>query len=231
MVSGRVRVWVANCLVIGLCLAAIPVLAVGQESQKKESRWESQIRAFEAKDQKQAPPQGGIVFVGSSSIRLWNLPKSFPDLPVTNRGFGGSQLADSVQFAERIVLPYRPKVVVVYAGDNDLASGKSPEQVAADFRALVEKVRKALPKTRVVYIAIKPSLARWKLIETIRKANDLISESSKKDSRVILVDVEKEMLGADGRPRPELFKPDGLHLNDEGYAVWARLVRPHLKLE
>jgi lysophospholipase L1-like esterase len=148
---------------------------------------------------------------------------------VLNRGFGGSQLADSVRYVERIVTPYQPRVVVLYAGDNDLASGKSPEQVLADYRQFVAKVHAALPKTRIVYIAVKPSLARWKLIEKGRATNRLIQQAAAENPRLVFVDLEKPMLGPDGKPRPELFLRDGLHLNAEGYRIWADLVRPHLR--
>jgi lysophospholipase L1-like esterase len=195
----------------------------------KTSRWERDIAAYEAKDRQNPPSKDGILFVGSSSIRLWDVRKSFPDLPVINRGFGGSQIADSVAFADRIVIPYRPRVIVFYAGDNDLASGKSPEQAAADFKAFLGKVRASLPTTRVVYVAIKPSISRWKLIDKVRQANALIAAEAKKDRLAVFVDVEPPMLGADGKPRPELFQKDGLHLNQEGYKLWTSLVRPHLK--
>jgi len=195
----------------------------------KADRWEPAIRAFEAKDRKQAPAKGGIVFVGSSSIVLWDLPKSFPGLDAINRGFGGSQLADSVRYANRIVIPYQPRVVVLYAGDNDLGSGKTPQKVFDDYRRFVDVIHGALPKTKILYLGIKPCKARWKLIDKVRETNRLIAEFAAKDSRLVFIDVEKPMLGADGMPRPELFKSDNLHLNAEGYRLWAGLVGPHLK--
>ncbi len=224
-----------------LLLAAIGVLgttslAPAAEPAKKTpsvkaDRWEPAIRAFQAKDRKQAPAKGGIVFVGSSSIVLWDLAKSFPGLDAINRGFGGSQLADSVRYAGRIVIPYQPRTVVLYAGDNDLAAGKAPEQVFDAYRSFVAAIHAALPKTRILYIAIKPSKARWKLIDKIRAANRLIADFAAKDPRLVFIDVEEPMLGTDGKPRPELFMPDGLHLNAEGYRLWAGLVGPHLKEE
>jgi len=201
------------------------------EPEKKtpgSARWEATIRRFEEAAQKLPPPRQGILFIGSSSIRGWKLEASFPGLPVINRGFGGSQVADSVEFAGRILIPHEPRVVVIYAGDNDIAAGKSPEQVAADYRAFVKKVHAALPKTRIVYIAIKPSIARWNLVESLRKANALILSETKQDERLAYVDVDRPMIGADGKPRPELFVKDGLHLSPAGYKLWASLVRPHI---
>ncbi len=202
-----------------------------QTAKDKENRWEPNIRKFEEQDRRQMPPAGGILFVGSSSIVGWDLDKCFPGLPVINRGFGGSQIADSVHFADRIILPYRPKVVVLYAGDNDVAHGKSPRQVLADYRQFVAKVRGALPDTRIVFIAIKPSIRRWHLVGQMREANRLIQSLTEQDERLVFVDVDGPMIGPDGKPRPELFKPDGLHLNAEGYELWSNLVLPHLGLE
>ena len=213
--------------------AAATIFAVssqvwGAEPEKDPSRYESAIRTFEEQDRKQPPPTEGILFIGSSSIRGWKLEPYFPDLPVINRGFGGSHIADSIAFAERIVLPYRPRVIVLYAGDNDVASGKSPERVLADYKAFVAKVHKSLPKTRIVFIAVKPSISRWKLVDTMRQANRLIQAATEKDERQVFVDVDTPMIGPDGKPRKELFKSDGLHLNDTGYELWAKLVKPHL---
>jgi lysophospholipase L1-like esterase len=196
---------------------------------KPADRWESSIARFEALDAKHPPPKGAILFIGSSSIVGWDLAKSFPGLPVINRGFGGSHLADSVRYAERIVLPYRPKIIVLYAGDNDLAAGKTPERVWEDYKAFVNKVHAALPQTKIIYIGIKPSIARWHLIDKIRKANRLIAETAATDQRLVFVDIEKPMLGPDGKPRQELLKADGLHLNQTGYKLWSDLLRPHLK--
>jgi len=148
---------------------------------------------------------------------------------VINRGFGGSQMADSVELAERIVLPYQPRQIVVYAGDNDIAAGKSPEQVGADFQAFVKKVHAVLPQTRIGYLAIKPSGSRWKLVEKMKAANQLIADFTKKDERLAFIDTFTPILGEDGQPKEELFKADKLHLNEKGYAVWVGVVRPFLK--
>lgn len=223
---------VDRCLLLA---TALLVLAAGvlraEPPAETENRWEPNIRAFEAKDREQMPPPGGILFVGSSSIVGWDVKKCFPGLPVINRGFGGSQVADSLHFAERIILPYRPKIIVLYAGDNDVAAGKSPERVLADYRALVKKIHDALPETRIVFVAIKPSIRRWKLVEPMREANGLIRAATEKDRRLEFLDIDKPMIGDDGRPRPALFRPDGLHLNAEGYKLWSDLIRPHLKLD
>ncbi|MFW6124887.1 MAG: GDSL-type esterase/lipase family protein, partial [Pirellulales bacterium] len=136
----------------------------------------------------------------------------------------------SIHFADRIIVPYRPKVVVLYAGDNDVAAGKSPDRVVADYRRFVAKVHEALPETRIVFVAIKPSLRRWNLVDKMREANRRIRRIAEKDERLALVDVDA-MIGDDGKPRAKLFRRDGLHLNAAGYKLWSALVFPHLKLD
>jgi len=195
-----------------------------------DAPFEKEIRAFEASDAKQPPPKNAILFVGSSSIRFWTtLAEDFPNVPVINRGFGGSEIADSTRYADRIVIPYHPKQIVMYAGDNDIAKGKSPQQVADDFKAFVEKVRAALPDMPISYICIKPSIQRWKLVDKIREADRLIREYASGQKNIDYIDVFTPMLDEQSMPRKELFREDGLHLNREGYKLWVSLVRPVLR--
>jgi len=204
---------------------------VRTEAEQKQdfSRWDKDIAAFEKRDREKEPPKNPIVFVGSSSIRLWDLSKSFPRLPALNRGFGGSHMADVAHFAPRIVLKFEPLLIVLYAGDNDIAAGKTPERVRADFQAFVKTVHEKLPKVRIVFICIKPSLLRWASIDKIRKANTLVESECKKDDRLVYLDIATPMLGDDGKPRRELFANDGLHLNAKGYALWAERLKPYLE--
>jgi putative heme-binding domain-containing protein len=195
------------------------------------ARWEKDIAAFERSDKENPPPKNGIVFVGSSSIRLWNLNKSFPGLPVINRGFGGSHLADVVHFVSKLVIKHNPRLVVVYAGENDIAAGAKPDWVAGDFREFVRVLHKELPRTEIIYLSLKPSLARWKLIEQLRTVNRLIEEETKKDKLLHFVDVASPLLGDDGKPRRELFVDDGLHLNEKGYTIWTSMLKPLLEKE
>ena len=193
------------------------------------NRWESDIGAFEASDKTNPPPQNAILFIGSSSIRMWtDIQKAFPEHRVFRRGFGGSELSDSVEFADRIVIPYKPKMILLYAGDNDIANGKSPERVLGDFKEFVEKVHAALPRTRIGYISIKPSLARRKLINEMKTANLLIKDYVGHGEGLLFIDVFTPMLDQDGEPRSELFIRDGLHLNDKGYALWTSIIGPVL---
>lgn len=194
-----------------------------------QARWESDMQAFEAADKTNPPPRNAILFVGSSSIRLWkNAPAQFPKHMIINRGFGGSQLSDSVAFAERIVIPYQPRLIVLYAGDNDIAGGKTPERVLADYREFVAKVHESLPQTCIAYLAIKPSPSRAKHQAAMKRANDLIAKFSAGDERLLFIDVFTPMLGEDGQAREDLFVKDRLHLNEAGYKLWASIVKPVL---
>ncbi len=202
---------------------------VASAADEKPVDWEPTIQAFEKQDRLRPPELGGVLFLGSSSIRLWDTAQAFPGVQSINRGFGGSQIADSVKFAERLVVPYKPRLVVFYAGDNDIAAGKSPEQVASDFQDFAKKIQKELPETRIAFISIKPSPSRWKHFEKQQEANRLIAEFIKSDRRLSYLDVVEPMVGDDGQPRAQFFKKDMLHLNEEGYEVWAKIVTPELR--
>lgn len=214
-------------------LIALLVIADSIHAQKRDTTsniWEHDIRKFEQADSLQPPPKGAILFVGSSSIRMWEtLQQDFPDQQVINRGFGGSELGDAVHFADRIIIPYKPRLVVVYAGDNDLANGKKPERVLSDYKRLVHLIHQNLPGAGIGYISVKPSLARWNLVDEIRETNRLIKEYSTQNHLLTYIDIFTPMLGNDGKPRKELFAPDGLHLNGEGYTLWRNVVRRYLK--
>ena len=193
-------------------------------------RWADAINAYTSADLANPPPRHGVVFIGSSSILRWTtLSRDFPGVPVINRGFGGSELADSVFYADRIVTPYQPRVVVLYAGENDLWAGKSPEAVQADFRAFGTKVHAVVPTARIVFIAIKPSPSRERIRIEVLRANALIAVECARDRRLVFVDVYSPMLDAAGKERPELYVADMLHMNEAGYAVWIPLVAPHLR--
>lgn len=226
-----------GCVLLFLSLAAevaFPQVAFARDVDSQEppceaEKWKAEITTFEVADESKPPPQGGILFVGSSSIRMWDLPKFFPNLPVINRGYGGSVICASVHYFDTLVAKHKPRVVVLYAGDNDMAFGKSAAQVHADFQAFVKQMEEKLPQARLVYISIKPSLNRWKLAEEMNDANQRIAAVCEADKeRLHFVDIWQPMLGADQKPRKELFLEDGLHLNHEGYQLWTSLVREHL---
>lgn len=193
-------------------------------------KWSKAIDELTRTDREHPPAPGGVVFVGSSSIVNWkDVAKDFPGVGAINRGFGGSELADSAFYADRVVIPYRPRAVVLYAGDNDLAAGKTPGTVIADFHTFVTKVHDALPDARIVYIAIKPSPSRWNLHEKIEQVNQGIAQACSRESYLRFVDIYTPMLNAKGEPRPELFREDQLHMNDAGYALWRPLLAAQLQ--
>jgi lysophospholipase L1-like esterase len=193
------------------------------------ARWEPEITAYEAAARTNPPPKGCIVFIGSSSIRKWtNLVADFPNLPVLNRGFGGSQIADSVNFADRIVIPYQPRQVVIYAGGNDINAGKSPEIVFGDFVALVTKLHARLPDAQLAYISSAPNPQRWAQVEKVKRLNELAAAYCRRHD-IAFIDVFPLMLGSDGQPKPDIYVADRLHMNPKGYAIWKEAVTPYLK--
>jgi len=211
-----------------LILLAFFILPVS--SFAEESRWGRSIQKFEARDKESPPPKHAVLFVGSSSIRGWDLERWFPRRRVINRGFGGSEVSDSIEFASRIIFPHAPSVVVLYAGDNDISKGKSPETVFRDWQTFVELVHGKLPETKILFVAIKPSLARWKLVGKMRQANRLIRDSMRGNPKLAFVDIDTPMIAPDGKPAKDLFVKDGLHLSAKGYAMWAELVEQELRI-
>jgi lysophospholipase L1-like esterase len=193
------------------------------------SRWEKDIAAYEAQDRTSPPPQGGVLFIGSSTIRRWaTLSEDFPGRQVINRGFGGSQIVDAAHFADRIIVPYKPRMVVLRAGGNDLNAGKSPEQVFADFKEFVSKIRARLPETEIAYISLSPSIARWKQADKEKALNSMVKDFITGQPRLTYIETYDMVLGTDGQPRAELFVADKLHFNAEGYKLLVERVRPYV---
>jgi lysophospholipase L1-like esterase len=192
-------------------------------------QWAEDMDRFAAEDARKPPPAHPIVFTGSSSVRMWQtLAADFPGRPVLNRGFGGSQLRDATWYADEVATRYRPRQVMLYAGDNDIDAGRPPQQVLADFRAFVARIRRDLPRIPIAYIAIKPSPARFDQLPAQREANALVKAEAARMDGVDFIDVATPML-ADGRPRVELFGDDHLHMNARGYALWREIVAPYLR--
>jgi len=202
-------------------------LAWGADTNHNFAKWEGEISAFERLDATNPPPRGALLFVGSSTIRLWkSLASDFPGLPVVNRGFGGSEIMDSTHFSGRIVFPYAPAKIFFRAGGNDLAAGKTPEQVFADFKEFVELVRTRLPQTPIIYIGWNPTPLRWAQHEQEKTLNGLVAGYVREHPYLQYVETYDLVLGPDGQPRAELFLPDRLHFNAAGYQLLAGRVRP-----
>jgi lysophospholipase L1-like esterase len=207
--------------------------AAARDYLAAKDRWHNELAAFARADQERFPAPGGVVFVGSSTVRMWTrLQQDFARVPggVINRGFGGSTLQDCSLFARDLVVRYKPRQVMVYAGDNDLAEGRTPLQVLDSFARFANAVRTELPDARISFISVKPSPSREQLMPQIRETNHVISAYLNLLPNSEFIDIYTPMLGADGRPRMELFRGDRLHMTDEGYRLWHSVIAPHLPI-
>lgn len=194
-------------------------------------KWADELAAFDAADAKSPPQPGGLLLVGSSSFRKWtNAAESFPEKHVTNRGFGGSQMHELLALTDRLVWPYEPSEILVYEGDNDIAAKKEPAQIAKEFREFAQLVHRHLPKAKIYFVAIKPSPSRVKLMPQAAEANKMVADYCATKSWLNYIDVVSAMLDANGKPRPEIFVSDNLHMNGKGYELWTKIVRRALGL-
>jgi lysophospholipase L1-like esterase len=219
-------------LVAAVALAACWGLAA--EAEKKAygplGKFEKELKAFEEADKRSPPPAGAIVCLGSSSMRMWHatLKEDLAPLTVVPRGFGGSNMNEALHALDRIVVPCKPRAILLYEGDNDIGSGIGPETVRDTFLALVEKARAALPEVRIYVISVKPSVKRWALWPQMQEANRLLAEACAKGHGLTFIDVATPMLDAAGNVRKELLKEDNLHMTRAGYEIWRDAVKPVL---
>lgn len=207
-----------------------PATATRAVDPPSSSEWDADMARFAREDAASPPPEDAYVFTGSSSVRLWaTLARDFPGKPVLNRGFGGSQVRDAVHHADQVAIRYRPRMILLYAGDNDIDAGRTPEQVLHDVRAFVARVRATLPDATIAFLAIKPSPQRVAQLARQQRANALVRREAQRLPNVEFIDVATPMLDAQGLPRSELFGEDRLHLNAKGYALWREVVTPYLR--
>lgn len=192
-------------------------------------RFEEEIQNFREWDSKNSFPEDAILFVGSSSIRMWETADAFPGLPVINRGFGGSHFSDLLYYYDSLVLPYNPSVVVMYEGDNDVASGKNNDQVYEDYREFTDRLTSDFPDVKLVFVPIKPSSSRWDKWPQMKRANERIKNHIDQNENFYYVDMATPILGTDGTPDDSLFLDDQLHLNEKGYAKWNAVIGPVLE--
>jgi lysophospholipase L1-like esterase len=224
--------------VLAALVAALGLMSLARFVAKLRSAdptmWEGAIRRFEKADHRSPPPEGVIVFTGSSSIRFWkSLKEDMAPLLVLNRGFGGSQIHQVTHYVDRIVLPYKPGAVVFYAGENDMAGlflsrKRTPVEIRDAYQRFCEKIHAALPDVPIYYISTKPPKRRLSLWPAMQEANRLVRECCAFDKRLHYIDIVPAMLDAQGNPRRDVFKWDGIHLNKKGYAIWKSVVRPVL---
>jgi lysophospholipase L1-like esterase len=210
-----------------LLATLLPITLLAQEV--KPSPWEAEIVKYEVADKANAAPKHAVVFNGSSSIRMWDLAAAFPGWKCVNHGIGGSIIPENTAVLDRLVFPLEPQIIVFYAGDNDIAKKRTPQQVADDWAAYVKGVQAKLPEAIFLYISIKPSILRWKLWGTIQEANSKIKSLCETGKNQKFIDITKVMLDADGQPNKALYREDGLHMVAAGYALWNKLIAPEIE--
>jgi hypothetical protein len=225
-------------LILTLALGLTPFLHAETKSPAPKpkahdfKKWEKDVAAFEAGDAVSPPPKGAVLFVGSSTIVRWKtLAKDFKGTTVLNRGFGGNQIVDSTHFAERMIFPYEPRMIILRAGGNDINAGKKAEQVFQDYKDFVAKMRTKLPDIDIVYLGLSPTIKRWAQVEEGNKLNDLIAAQCQTQPHLKYIDCKTLTLDAEGKPRPELMVADKLHFSAAGYKLLVEKVRPFLSKE
>ncbi len=214
--------------VIATMAVDTPVAPAEVVLREEEKVFEADIQGFEEMEMASPTPEGGILFTGSSSVRLWKtLAEDMAPLPVTNRGFGGSTLRQVHHYADRIILPLQPRLIVLYCGENDIANDTYPaEDAYQDFRDFMAYLEYNLPGTPLIYLSMKPSIARWQYWPKFVEANEKIRQDCEAHPQLTFVDVSEVMLGDNDEPDPGIFIRDNLHMNEIGYARWTELVRP-----
>lgn len=238
--TGRCLIFltIAACSFAGSIASAQDEAADGERWKRSPERWLSEtarpgsarptMSGYLSELDKTPAQPADIVFAGSASIWMWDTNKCFPEYTTINRGFGGSMISDSTYFADRLIIPHKPKVIVMYAGENDVTGGKPVELIAEHFQEFAAKIHAALPETEIIYISIRPSNRNWEWDEKFREVNALIRAVTEADDRLHFVDVYTPMIGADGKPRPELYQEDDWHPSEICYAMWTSLVMPPL---
>jgi lysophospholipase L1-like esterase len=206
------------------------LLFVGSLKAQEISRFQAEVDKLIAGDSA-LDKKKIILFTGSSSIRVWpSLKKDFPKHNVLNRGFGGSEMADLVHFADKLIMPYHPKQIFIYEGDNDINAGKSPDEILNEADKLLSLIRKKLSrKVEVVFISPKPSLIRWQLKDKYLDYNRKLEQWTKQQKNVRFIDVWTPMLDDEGNVMKDLFVEDGLHMNEKGYEIWARVIGEYIR--
>jgi lysophospholipase L1-like esterase len=213
-----------------LFLIVIGSFTVSVIAQNNKPPFFDQITAFKRNDSIRPPVKDPIVFVGSSSFAMWrNMNDMFKGYPVLNRGFGGSTLVDVQRYLNDIVIPYRPKQVIIYAGENDIASGNVDATLVTErFKTVFSQIRQKLPGVPIVFIAMKPSPSREKFLPIIMQGNRMINNFLYQQKNAGFVDIYPKMLDASGKPNQELFLEDNLHMNEKGYEIWRAAILPYL---
>jgi len=213
-----------------LFFVTILFIDLNSVAQQQKPAFYDDVQAFKKQDSINAPKKNAIVFIGSSSFTMWkNVQEMFPEYPIINRGFGGSTLPDVQRYLDKILFPYQPKQVVIYVGENDVASDTVDSRMVTErFKSLFQTIRQSLPGVPIVYISMKPSPSREKYLPIIKQANQMINNFLYQQKNTGYVDVYSRMLDASGKPKGDLFLDDKLHMNEKGYAIWQEALKPYL---
>jgi len=216
--------------IIILLLLSLYIFGFGQEkiADPDAKRFQKEIDSFKKWDTKNSFPKKAILFVGSSSIRMWQTHDGFPEIPIINRGFGGAHISDVLFFYEDVIKKYEASLIVFYAGDNDIAGGKTITQTFEDYQKLIVKIEMDNPQAKFIYIPIKPSISRWQYWEAMNQVNMLIKNFSSNKDKLYYIDLATPILNSSGRPKEGVFRKDGLHLNKSGYSIWQKILKPIL---
>jgi len=217
-----------SCIVVFVAAFIFGTPVCAQAPDPDPERFAASIATFSAWDSKNSFPENALLFVGSSSIRFWPTAKAFPGKPIINRGFGGSEMSDVIHFYEQVIRPYAPRRIFLYAGDNDIANGKTATQVFADYKELVGLVTADFPGSLVIFISIKPSKQRWDKWPIMAEANRMVREYAARHKDLGYADLATPLLDRNGKPK-DVFVDDGLHLNQEGYRLWQEALAPFLE--
>jgi lysophospholipase L1-like esterase len=201
-----------------------------KKSDAPLSRFQNEIDNFIQQDKENGFTKNGIMMTGSSSIRMWtSMDEDFSAFPVLNRGFGGATIPEVLHFAGRYIFQHEPQIIVFYCGENDISDGASPETVFASFKTFVKIIETKLPATKLVYISMKPSLARWNLWPQYQAGEKLIKEFVAENSKIAYMDASISMLEKNGEVKKDIFVEDGLHMNAKGYEGWTNQLKPILE--
>lgn len=213
-----------------LLTLTVPVSHANAEEYtwEKNPRWQTNMDKFAAEDAKTSPPDNLILFTGSSSIVRWDLKKHFPDLPVLNRGFGGSRYTDLIDYFDQAIGKYDPETIVLYSGDNDISGGHTTTTVLNNVKRLIKMIHDKDPEIRIIMIPPKASISRWAIFPKMREVGEGQKAIADAHDNIFYVDTSEGMLNEDGKPRPELFIADKLHLTEEAYDEWTKQLRPYL---
>lgn len=212
-----------------LFLIAFVFCSIFQSYSQQKAPFYQEISAFKKADSIQMPTKNGILFVGSSSLRMWkDLETTYKSYNAINRGFGGSNLEQAIYYADDIIFPYQPKQIVIYSGENDISEGNTPEITFDRFKILFKLIRKKLTESTISYISIKPSISREKLMPQMIYTNELIKSFLSAHANTSFIDVFHPMLQPNGKVISDIFLQDNLHMNQKGYDIWLKAITPYL---